>query len=608
MIRLAIMVAAATITPSILQAQAVGLPPLPPELAAAKPVDLLPPADQARFRLIDGINAKEAPGSFTRVRESRGRPVFLANTPKGSTNQYGIGARWSLSRPISKGDVVLLRIQARALAARQETGEAEGLIVVEPDRDGVAAEHREATQSFSVGPEWTTLSIPFVVQENRAAGEERATIMFANLPQTIEFANLEVLNFGKSVPLVALPVTRFTYAGREAGAAWRSEALARIDVIRTSPIKIRVVDPHGRPIKGAKVEVAMTRSDFLWGSAVAAERLLQHGPDGDRYRGMVDQLFDTVVFDNALKWPLWRVPEGRRDALAALDWLSVHHKRIKGHTLVWPAWKFSPSDITSDPERGAKIGALVTAHIKDITAATKGRLIGWDVVNEAVHEEDYWKYLPRETAADWFKLGRVYDPAIQLTFNEYGMLNRSSSPMMIRQVLDFTRMLKSRGAQIDVIGVQAHVGQTPRPPVAVLSDLDLLAADGQQVQITEFDFNTRDEALQADYTRDFLIALYSHKAVTGFLQWGFWQNAHWKPDAAMFRSDWSAKPNAQVWRDYVLGRWRTHVAGATDTDGLLQARGHHGRYRVTVAAGGRTMTISDWRLTADTGELEVALR
>ncbi len=582
--------------------------PLPTQLVDARPTDLLPPADQARFRFTDTINTKEAPGSFRTVRESGGRPVFLATTPKGSTNQYGIGARWYLSGPVTKGDVVLLRLQARALTARQETGEAEGLIIVEPDRDGVATDQREATQSFSVGPDWTTLSIPFVVQEDRAAGGERVTIMFANLPQSIEFSGLEVLNFGNRVPLTALPVTSFTYAGREAGAAWRKAALGRIDAIRTAPMTIRVVDPRGRPVAGAAVEATMTRSEFLWGSAVAAERVLEAGRDGDRYRGMIDELFDTVVFDNALKWPRWRTPEGRRDALAALEWLGEHHKRVKGHTLVWPAWKFSPSDIAHDPDRGTKIGTLVTGHIADITAATRGKLIGWDVINEAVHEEDYWKYIPRETAANWFKLARAHDPAMQLTFNEYGMLNRSSSPMMIAQVLDFTRMLKAKGAQVDIIGVQAHVGQTPRPPVAVLSDLDLLAAGGQQVQITEFDFNTRDEALQADYTRDFLIALYSHKAATGFLQWGFWQNAHWKPDAAMFRSDWSAKPNAQVWRDYVLGRWKTRVLAKTGLEGLVRTRGHLGWYQLKVTAGSKTRTISDYHLTSGNGDLIITLQ
>jgi len=43
--------------------------------------------------------------------------------------------------------------------------------------------------------------------------------------------------------------------------------------------------------------------------------------------------------------------------------------------------------------------------------------------------------------------------------------------------LEFARMLKREGARVDVLGVQGHVGQSPRGPQAVLNDLDLLAAE-----------------------------------------------------------------------------------------------------------------------------------
>jgi len=165
------------------------------------------------------------------------------------------------------------------------------------------------------------------------------------------------------------------------------------------------------------------------------------------------------------------------------------------------------------------------------------------------------------------------------------MLNRSSSPLFIQEFLEFSRMLRKNGARVDVLGVQGHVGQTPRPPIEVLNDLNLLAVDGQQVQVTEFDFNTTDEPLQADYTRDFLIALYSHKAASGFIMWGFWESAQWKPNAAMFRADWRPKPNLQVWKDLVQGQWKTRVKANTTAAGLVQAQGHRGRYAVTARLG-----------------------
>jgi len=108
---------------------------------------------------------------------------------------------------------------------------------------------------------------------------------------------------------------------------------------------------------------------------------------------------------------------------------------------------------------------------------------------------------------------------------------------------------------------------------------------GLPVQITEFDVNTPDQELQADYTRDFLIACYSHPCVTGFTMWGFWQKAHWKPDAAMYNADWTPKPNAAVWTDLVTKQWRTNITELSNGKGTITSRGHMGAYEITVTKG-----------------------
>ncbi len=174
-----------------------------------------------------------------------------------------------------------------------------------------------------------------------------------------------------------------------------------------------------------------------------------------------------------------------------------------------------------------------------------------------------------------------------LFLNDYAMLNSRRSPENIARFLVLTARLREAAAPIDALGIQGHVGRQVREPEDVLADLDLLAASGLELQITEFDVNSPDEELQADYTRDFLIALYSHHAVTGFTKWGFWEKRHWKPDAGMFRADWSEKPNARVWRDLVRGAWLTRVDVTTDSPGEARTRGHLGDYEFTVTAGNK---------------------
>ena len=554
--------------------------PLLGAIAGSAPLDLLPadPGKDFEFKDATGRGA-----TFVLAGEQGGKPLFRADNPAPAADRNGISVRWPVPHAVRKGDVVLVRFVARALKARQESGEAEALVTFMRADGGTD----RSVQAFAVCPDWTLVTVPVTVPDDAAAGEAVTMIGFANLEQTFELTGLEVLSFGKVIKAADLPLARISYQGREADAPWRRAAFERIERLRTAPLTVRVLDAAGKPVAGARVKAAMTRSAFVWGSEVNADYLVGTGPDADRYRQAVAELFDVTVLGNALKWPDWRRPGGREKALKALDWLASQGKLSKGHNLVWPGWKFSPEDIVQDPRRGDKIGALVDAHIKDISAATRGRLIGWDVVNEPLHETDYFKHLPRDQAlARWFALAARSNPGAQLTINEYKMLNSSLSPHFIADYVKLIRTLREKGVRIDLVGAQGHVGKTPRAPVMVLSDLDLLADGGRNtIQVTEYDFNTQDEALQADYNRDFLIALYSHPAVSGFIQWGSWEGAQWKPDAAMIRRDWSAKPSLQVWKDLVLDQRRTRIDGASTRAGELQARGHLGRYAVRVSHG-----------------------
>jgi endo-1,4-beta-xylanase len=578
------------------------LEPLSPSLAALTPVSLLPVDKAGSFVFTDGANP-DNPGSFTRVADTDGQMVFRAVNTKGSTKQNGINARWLNATAIKKGDTLYARFYARALVARQESGEAEGFFFFQSMTPNT---ERDFAQAISVGPDWTLISSGFTALRDYAPGEVAMFLAFANLEQTLEFGAFDVVNFGAAITATALPITSFSYAGREANAPWRVAALARIEELRTAPINVRVLDRRGRPVRGANVQVDMVRSAFLWGSSVSAERLTDTDRDSDIYRQKVIDLFDVTVIENGFKWPRWVDPPYRARALTSLEWLRAQGKLVKGHNLAWPSWRFTPSFIANDPAARANIANLNDAHIREILAATKGKLIGWDVVNEPINESAYYEYMPRTHVAEWFKIAQASDPNLQLTLNDYGLLNRSSSPIMAGRMLDFARLMKDNGARVDILGAQGHVGQTPRAPASVLSDLDILGRDGHQIQITEFDMNTRDEQLQADYTRDFLIALYSHRSVTGLIMWGFWENEHWKKDAAMFRPDWTPKPNLAVWQDLVRRQWRTQVRGATSRSGQLEARGHLGTYRVTATHRGRTGTV-DFDLTKSSPQVAVTL-
>ncbi|MFZ4767339.1 MAG: glycoside hydrolase, partial [Roseimicrobium sp.] len=120
---------------------------------------------------------------------------------------------------------------------------------------------------------------------------------------------------------------------------------------------------------------------------------------------------------------------------------------------------------------------------------------------------------------------------------------------------------------------------------------DRFAALVPNLELTEFDVNTNgDEQLQADWLRDTLIMAYSHPAYTGVMLWVFWEGAGWKPETALWRTDWTEKPNGAVWRDLIWKRWHTADTGATSAAGTFTTRGHRGLYEVRVTTGGKTLT------------------
>jgi GH35 family endo-1,4-beta-xylanase len=574
--------------------------PLSAELAAKNPVNLVP-ADPVAAMTFRNHSGSEPPPAATWSTSDASGPVLHVETFNQPKNVDHVDARWMIREPIKRGDVLLARFFARAEYARQESGEAMFQFAVQQGRPEFA---RHVILPLTAGPDWTLIEIPFAAARDADPSQGEIHLSFGTIPQAVEIASLEVLNFGDRVSITDLPQTKFTYRGREPGAAWREAALKQIEEIRTAAIDVRVIDAAGKPVPGARVEVRLARPAFLWGTEVDAATLLADGPDADAYRRNLLEMFDAAVIGNGMKWPKWSGSAANREqALRAAEWIRAHGLRMRGHCLVWPGNKFSPRRVVQMPPPKGELPLLIREHIRDLMTATKGTVDGWDVINEMMHERDYFEFMPESEAAGWFKVARETDPRAKLFINDYGMLNSRKSPEKIEQYVALVRRLRAAGAPIDAMGVQGHVGRQVRTPEDVLADLDLLAAAGLELQITEFDINTPDEQLQADYTRDFLIALYSHPSVTGFTKWGFWQRRHWKPDAAMFRADWSEKPNAKAWRELVRNQWRTHVHAETDANGQLATRGHLGDYEFTVTAGDkaarqmRTLTNAGARVT-----------
>jgi hypothetical protein len=119
---------------------------------------------------------------------------------------------------------------------------------------------------------------------------------------------------------------------------------------------------------------------------------------------------------------------------------------------------------------------------------------------------------------------------------------------------------------------------------------------GVPLQLTEFDIDTRDEQLQADYLRDVMTITFSHPSFNGIVMWGFWEGRHWRPNAALWRKDWSIKPVGEMWKELVFKQWWTNEERTTDASGLCTVSAFLGEYEVVVKHADRKVPA---RVTVD---------
>lgn len=504
---------------------------------------------------------------------------------------WAIEFKNAVPRAVARGDVALLRFVARATATSDESGAAYLRLVVQkasPEWD------KSIEGLHTLTRDWKEFLVPFAFGADYAAGAVEIAFGFGFKRQTVELGGFDFVYYGRSVALADLPRTRPSYLGREAGAAWRTAALARIEQIRKSDFMVAVVDEAGRPVSGATVRVQQQRAAFQFGSALQMARLVRDSAENRQYRQKVLELFNAAGPENDLKWPAWSGEWGtgysQAQTITGLTWLKNHGLHVRGHVLVWPGWNNLPAAIRAlrgTPQQ-SEIPARALTHIADVVGRTRDVVDEWDVINEPYANHDLMDLFGAGIQVDWFNAARTAHPTATLVLNDYSNHDASLDAGHVAHFETTARYLKSQGAPLGGLGLQAHISSNPSPPANVIAVLDRYAALGVPVRITEFDINTDDEELQADYTRDFLTAVFSHPTVMGFQMWGFWERAHWIPRAAMYRADFSEKPNARAYKSLVLDQWRTRATGSTDAQGQFRGRGFHGDYRVTIEHGGRS--------------------
>lgn len=503
------------------------------------------------------------------------------------------GIQSEIDSNFQKGDVLWISFKARCISTKRENGE--GYIELKFDNliNGVSSWPAHLVRGVSVGNKWVETSIPFVMRKNASSNDVKFVIKFDTYEQIVEIGPITFINYGQHVNVNDLPRTVIKYEGDEPNAQWRKDALARIEKIRKGQISIKVVNAKGKNIEQANVSIQMKRSAFNWGTAINSSTILDNkSKDAQIFRDTLLKYFNQVVYENELKSGRWASqPAQTRGSQTKIcnEWLRKNGIGIRAHVMVWPSWKLS-SNLVPYKNDTSLLRSKIFEHIQDQTAKLKGEFDQWDVVNEPITNYEILDLLGKSEMISWFKAARIGDPNVKLYLNDFTMFQGKGNGSNSQKFYDNIKMLVDGGAPIDGIGEQGHIGETAPGIPFVLERLDYFGKFNLPIQITEFDIRSNDEEYKANYMRDFLIAVYSHPATIGFVQWGFWAGSHWFPEAALWDNTWKIRKAGFVYAEMVNKTWKTNFTALTNKDGMVMTKGYCGDYEIVVKYKNKTIS------------------
>ncbi|HPJ79751.1 MAG TPA: endo-1,4-beta-xylanase [Prolixibacteraceae bacterium] len=209
---------------------------------------------------------------------------------------------------------------------------------------------------------------------------------------------------------------------------------------------------------------------------------------------VIKKHFNAVVAENCMKAGPIQPREGEfrfdlPDQLA--DFAEAHGMYLSGHVLIWhsqaPRWFFTDSlGNTVTPE---VLTQRMKDHIYTVVGRYKGRVKGWDVVNEAILEDGSWRkskfyeILGEEFVPLAFQFAHEADPEAELWYNDYN----EWYPGKVETVVKLIGQLRERGLRIDGVGMQGHLAMDGPTIEEYEKAIVAYANAGVKVMITELD-------------------------------------------------------------------------------------------------------------------------
>ncbi len=214
--------------------------------------------------------------------------------------------------------------------------------------------------------------------------------------------------------------------------------------------------------------------------------------------GLIKNEFNSMTAENAMKMgPIHPQKDvynwAGADSIA--QFARLNNMKLRGHALVWhqqtPGWLFR----TEGRQQVSKQELMdrLKEHIHSVVSRYRGTVYAWDVVNEAISDDnkefyrnsEFYKVCGEEYIERAFEFAHEADPDALLFYNDYNEID----PAKRARIVALIKRLIDRKVPIHGIGLQGHwaIGEPRRGQLD--STLRDFAELGLRIHITELDIS-----------------------------------------------------------------------------------------------------------------------
>lgn len=232
---------------------------------------------------------------------------------------------------------------------------------------------------------------------------------------------------------------------------------------------------------------------FLIGNALNARQIL--GKDSIALE-FTAKNFNSITAEDAMKWERIHPRPGVYNFTIADSMVAYGMRNnmfIVGHCLVWhsqvPDWVFQDST-GKQLTRDALLDRL-KEHIFTVVGRYKGKVKGWDVVNEAIGDDGqirktkWYEIIGEDYVQKAFEYAKEADPAAELYYNDYNIELKGKREGVTKLI----KSLQEKSIKVDAIGIQGHWHLDSPSLQEIDESFKAYAALGCKVMVTEFEVN-----------------------------------------------------------------------------------------------------------------------